>query len=165
MKAWVLTMLTVVTALSLCSPAVAQTNPVPICTAMVFTTEYLDLETGEIIYWLGPPPPECDFRFTTYAGEMYFTQRGPAQVAYIPDSRFANIDWLDVLDATFTPDGIHIPFGYNDTMLIHTYEGNYFKVGLALESGGVVDFCYMALDESVIPTKAATWGLLKSFYR
>ena len=64
----------------------------------------------------------------------------PAQIALLSNVPFAAVDGVALTNGlAFTDELQDVPFGPNDTAIIHTADGNYFKVGLALcywESAG-----------------------------
>jgi hypothetical protein len=111
----------------------------PVLALMVPFDAPIDLETGTLCADNGLPGicPTSDLVFafdvTQPSNPTVLVQQFRAQIAFLPNVPFAAVDGTAVANGlVFTDEVQHVPFGPNDTAVIHTPEGNYFKVGLAL---------------------------------
>ncbi|MBN1553199.1 MAG: PEP-CTERM sorting domain-containing protein [Phycisphaerae bacterium] len=142
--------LMVLTGLAFASSAYADTT---YSTTMVYY-EGLDFETGDIHEdEMMFPYPDCvDFHFAYNAGlpiHARVFQEYPAQIAFLDEIPFSEVSYDDIETLTFTGGTIDIPFENDDTIIILTADGNYFKMGNAVEdsySNGVT-FDYQQLTQ------------------
>ncbi|HET8948101.1 MAG TPA: hypothetical protein VFQ07_14080, partial [Candidatus Polarisedimenticolia bacterium] len=114
----------------------------PVVALMVPFEVQVDLETGQTCGSpVGLPPscfpsvsPDLTFAFNAFRTNptVLFQQPG-VQMALLIGVPFAAVDAVAVTNGiVLTEDLQDVPFGPNDTAILHTVEGNYFKVGLAL---------------------------------
>ncbi len=134
-------------ALSWALPAAAQ---IPGCDNLYITADYFDLDTGTVCEFCDPPPPEVDFSIgyndATPSNPIRLSQVWGRQVAFLDGVPFDDVGFADIWTATFGTDVVDVPFDHDDTMLLFTDQGRYFKVGLmSLVGGSSVDFCWEEL--------------------
>ena len=116
----------------------------PVVALMVSFYDEVDLETGQTCgspVGLPPAPPcsgsispDLHFAFNALAPNptALFQQSG-ARISMLIGVPFAAVDAVAITNGlVFTEELQDTPFGPNDTAILHTIEGNYFKVGLAL---------------------------------
>ncbi len=130
-----------VAALLLTAPAVA--SAAALSATLVFERDVLDLESGNLfdrIPDMVPIPPQFDFWFAyngnepvTHASLFHYSVYVSA--AFLPSRPFDTVEYSDVLSATFQQVPLFgDPFRHDDTMLLLTGDGNYYKVGNAVET-------------------------------
>jgi hypothetical protein len=135
----------VLSAVSTATLGAPQPKVPPIVALMVPFDSQVDLETGQTCSGPGLPRPglpPCsstaipdmtfEFNATRPMPTVLFQQSG-ARIALLIGVPFAAVDAVAVTNGlVFTEDLQDVPFGPNDTAILHTVEGNDFKVGLAL---------------------------------
>ncbi len=125
------------------------------CVNMVFESDYLDLDSGIIAEGNGiPPTAEYDFQFVYNGDEsnpIVLFQQHPREIAFLDGVPFASVGYAAIASATFTNGLIDEPLDHDDTVIIRTDQGQYFKVGLATQVDLSVDCCY----EELIPQATA----------
>jgi hypothetical protein len=116
----------------------------PVIALMVPFEVEVDLETGQVcgspVGLPGPAPcpssvsPDLTFAFNaTQPNPTVLFQRAGAQIAMLLGVPFAAVDAVAITNGVVFSDELQdVPFSSNDTAILHTIEGNYFKVGLAL---------------------------------
>lgn len=106
---------------------------------------WFDLDTGTYTYvpMETPIPSDCDFHFE--CNENYViravvvqnTEQG-VEIAY-SEENYANVEGNDLATLSFTTDLIDVPF--DKVAVLHTPEGNYFKVVWVKESLEPSEYC------------------------
>ena len=122
----------------------------PIVTASLNFYDGIDMETGNIkessnLYY--PFSEAVDFYFgydalsTIHA---FLVQLPPAEFAFMDEVSFSNVTFDDVATLSFT-SFFDLIFENDDTIVVLTALGNYFKVGNAMENDTSVIFDYQQL--------------------
>ena len=152
-------------------------GPAPAATpaTLEFETQELDLETGTILQLDDPAalPGESsdgDIHFAYNADRtphcvVMQNQSAGAAVAFLNATAFEAVAYDDVAGLTFTSEIVDQPFGSDDTVVVRTAAGNYYKVGHASESATAVTFDYELLSAPVAalqPAAEASLALLAS---
>ncbi|OGL54711.1 MAG: hypothetical protein A3G31_05620 [Candidatus Schekmanbacteria bacterium RIFCSPLOWO2_12_FULL_38_15] len=128
--------------------SLAQATPI-VTASLPFENEGIDLETGNIEFgFLGTFPEAVDFHFGYHAlttPHAILLQEFPAEVALMDEVSFSSVTFDDIATLSFTSFSIIEPFENDDTMVVLTALGNYFKVGNAMENDYFVTFDYQQL--------------------
>jgi hypothetical protein len=117
----------------------------PVIALMVPFEVDVDLETGQACSGIGLPSPglppcsssapaDLTFAFNaTRPNPTVLFQRSGGQIAMLLGVPFAAVDAVAITNGVVFSDELQdVPFSPNDTAILQTIEGNYFKVGLAL---------------------------------
>ncbi len=105
---------------------------------MEFGQDFFNLETGEIYrveVWEFLPPAGYDFKFaynSTFTPHTVVFQVAGVQIAFLDGTPFDNVN--STAGLTFTSAYIDQPFHNNDTIVLLTADGNYFKIGESVEN-------------------------------
>ena len=125
---------------------------------LAFESQGLDLETGNIIDSLGGGSGS-DFHFAYNSARPVHTvlfQNYPAQISFLDETVFDSVTYDDTSALSFTNSLIDLPLETDDTVILLTGDGNYFKIGNAFESSTatelLVTFVYQQLTAPVADT-------------
>jgi hypothetical protein len=134
----------------LCSLYELTGQPLPLsCLIQSVTLAYenaeVDLESGQIRDCFIDPlscdhQPPFDLRFAFNAGRsnptVLFQTRWcgsfSPEIAFLDGTIFSSVTVADIPNLTFTTSLIDVPFDPDDTIVLHTCDGNYFKIGNAI---------------------------------
>ena len=128
--------------------SLAQATPI-VTASLNFEEEGIDMETGNIEFgFLGTFPEAVDFHFgynslTTI--HAILLQEPFTEIAFMDEVSFSSVTFDDIDTLSFTSFSIIEPFENDDTMVVLTALGNYFKVGNAMENDYFVTFDYQQL--------------------
>lgn len=122
---------------------------------------WINLETGETFFQCGsrrclPVPPEYDFRFSLSIGlpVLVHNIQTPASVrriAIFDEQPFESIGVSDIATATFSTGFSNFPLESDDTVILQTDSGAYYRIGNFVLSGltNVVSFNYEDLTGDI----------------
>ncbi len=136
----------------------------PVVALMVPFDVEIDLETGQtcgsLVGLPSPAPcpssvfPDLHFAFNATRPNPTVLFQRDGEIAMLIGVPFAAVDSVAVTNGVVLSEDLQdVPFGPNDTAILHTIEGNYFKVGLAL--------CYWPASDGVpgcAPVTSSTPG-------
>ncbi len=115
----------------------------PVLAATPRYYEYLDLETGTTCtdsYLVEcdalPTPYDLYFAFHSFMDPpsipvQEFCSTSRSEIAFLDEVPFSAVTAADIAGATFVTTIVNQSLDSDDTVLIHTCDGNYFKVGAA----------------------------------
>ena len=108
-----------------------QLTYVPGCENMEFY-EYFDLDTGTVCSTCDiDPRPEDDFHFAYGGGQnpLHLSQEYGREVAFLDGIAFSDVDSTDLMTAIFDSSLIGDAIDHDDTVLLRTELGDYYKIG------------------------------------
>jgi hypothetical protein len=116
---------------------------------LAFESQGLDLETGGIVN-SDPFPAPVDFHFAfnaTRSNPIVLFQEPGAEIAFLNATPFDAVCASVLSSLTFTSSLIDVPFDFDDTVVIKTSAGNFFKVGKPVNNASnSVTFSYAKLQ-------------------
>lgn len=118
--------------------------------SMMFEMEGFDLETATVYQeeQLGYFSPEVDFYFAynaDTANHIRLFQLYPGSIASSEATLFADVDCLG--ESLLTQDLIDVPFDPENSVVLKTADGNYYKIGRAVENDdNTVTFSFEELN-------------------
>lgn len=126
-------------------------NPTTCRSMLIDPLESMDLDSGLV---LGLPSPQVDFSFYEPSKSaplgLAFIPAPQREVSFLDGVAFATVQESDVVGVVFDTDPGSLPLDYDDTVLVRTEQGRYFKVGRAVNGGlGTAEFCYEELFPEV----------------
>lgn len=131
------------------SPFIQDASP---SATIEYEMEGYDLESASAyIEELGQDfPPQVDFYFAYNAdtdNHIRLFQQYPVWIAYLSEMHYAEMSCDALIDVSFTQDLLDVPMDSNDTIVLYTADGNYYKIGNAQENdNSTVTFSYDLLD-------------------
>jgi hypothetical protein len=112
-----------------------------------FEIDYLDLETGGTCFGENPatslctvPPNDLHLGFNatqtnpTVLVQVQICEVEPlrlSEIAHLDGRSFDTVTSADIATSTFTTDIVDVPFDSDDTVILLTCDGSYFKIGNA----------------------------------
>lgn len=114
---------------------------------LVQEAERLDLDTGTVSTGLVGPEVDIRFRSSGTLERLQLVNSVPG--ALLEDTPYEDVSFADIAGATFVSGaGQHIDdLDADDTVIIESTEGNFFKLGKISQVGGKVNFEYELLLE------------------
>ncbi len=121
-----------------------------------FETQAVDLDTGLVseVNWILSETLAADLRFAYHAGRtthavLVQNEFTGVEISFLDATPFELITDADIPVLTFSQEFPDQPFDADDTVVLKTDTGAYFKVGNALENDTSVQIDYQLLAEQV----------------